>query len=88
MTKDLRTEQEQVEDLMKQYLENTAIDCKYKDEFDSVINLMEARLQKLKGANVIPEASGSQSVPSSSTQAQACESEDEEESVKKIIDKV
>ncbi|KOB66103.1 Zinc finger, FYVE domain containing 19 [Operophtera brumata] len=86
MTKDLRTEQEQVEDLMKQYLENTAIDCKYKDEFDSVINVMEARLQKLKGDSATPEASGSQSVPIVS--AQNCEPEDEEESVRKIIEKL
>ncbi|XP_026760661.2 abscission/NoCut checkpoint regulator [Galleria mellonella] len=75
---DLRSEQEQADDLLKQYMEQTKIDNTYKDEFDTLVNDMEARLQKIKGSN---------SIKLSSSQEQQSENEDEE-TVKKIIEKV
>ncbi|KAI5631156.1 FYVE zinc finger domain-containing protein [Phthorimaea operculella] len=77
---DLRSEQEQADDLMKQYLEQVSVDTKYKDEFDGLINNMESRLGKLKG---IDAAGGS----GTSSKPVEMESEDEEETVKKIIEK-
>lgn len=60
-------------------MEQTKIDNTYKDEFDTLVNDMEARLQKIKGSN---------SIKLSSSQEQQSENEDEEETVKKIIEKV
>lgn len=79
-TPDLRTEQEQADDLMKQFMEQTKIDGKYKDEFDSLVNDIESRLGKLKEAG----PSGSKS----SEPAALVESEDEEETINKIVKKV
>lgn len=78
MAPDTRSEQEQIDDLLKQYMEETKIDSQYKDEFDALVNDMESRVQKLKGntsSNTKPE----KELP---------ESEDEEEIVKKIVEKV
>ncbi|KAM3960545.1 abscission/NoCut checkpoint regulator [Aphomia sociella] len=77
---DLRTEQEQADDLLKQYMEQTKLDNNYKDEFDTLVSDMDGRLQKLKGANTIK--------PSSTLEQQASDNEDEEDTVKKIIEKV
>lgn len=83
---DLRTEQEQADDLMKQYLEQTQIDSKYKDELDSLISDMEARMQKLKGAP--PEKGAGVSITKEPGVPSQIETEDEEESVRKIVEKI
>ncbi|XP_063387683.1 abscission/NoCut checkpoint regulator [Cydia fagiglandana] len=77
---DTRSEQEQADDLLKQYQAKTAIDAKYINEFNGLVNDMESRLQNLKGnggpsqtRNVNPEDTPS---------------EDEEDTVKKIIEKL
>ncbi|XP_030029628.2 abscission/NoCut checkpoint regulator isoform X1 [Manduca sexta] len=73
---DLRTEEEQANDLLKQYMEQTKIDSKYKEEFDDIMNDIEFRMHKLKGV----------SKPQPSTQNQQdIESEDEEKIVQNII---
>ncbi|KAJ2953366.1 hypothetical protein O0L34_g956 [Tuta absoluta] len=77
---DLHSEQEQADDLMKQYLEQVSVDNKYKDEFDGLISDMESRLGKLKGTDAAC-SSGTNSKPVE------VESEDEEETMKKIIEK-
>ncbi|CAK1583723.1 unnamed protein product [Parnassius mnemosyne] len=74
---DLRTEQEQADDLLKQYMEQVKIDSKYKDGFEDTINNIETRLHKLRGTSTT-----SISVEKSS------DSEDEETIIKKIIEKV
>lgn len=79
---DTRTEQEQADDLIKQYMEQTNIDTKYTDEFAGLISDIEVRVQKLKGTDPVPQVS---------TQIQKndeSESDDEEETVKKIVEKV
>ncbi|CAH0728490.1 unnamed protein product, partial [Brenthis ino] len=50
-TPDLRSEQEQADDLMKQYMEKANIDTKYKDEFEGLVSDIENRLQKLKSTS-------------------------------------
>ncbi|CAG4957509.1 unnamed protein product [Colias eurytheme] len=75
---DLRTEEEQANDLMRQYMEQTGIDKKYKDEFEEKVGEIEMRLQKLKGTagttqNNVPE---DKEAP-----------ENEEDTIKKIIEK-
>ncbi|KAJ0173582.1 hypothetical protein K1T71_010731 [Dendrolimus kikuchii] len=77
---DLRTEQEQADDLLKQYMEQTNIDKKYKNEFDQLVNDMESRMEKLKGVNP-------SNVQNTKIQEND-ESEDEEERIKKILEKV
>ncbi|XP_026745363.1 abscission/NoCut checkpoint regulator [Trichoplusia ni] len=79
---DTRTEQEQANDLLKQYLEQTKIETKYNDEFNEVISDIESRMQKLKGSTG-PSAQNSKEDP-----GQNVESEDEEETVKKIVEKI
>ncbi|CAG4954073.1 unnamed protein product [Parnassius apollo] len=73
---DLRTEQEQADDLLKQYMEQTKIDSKYKDGFEDTINNIETRLHKLRGTST------------ASISVEKLDSEDEETIVKKIIEKV
>ncbi|XP_063367656.1 abscission/NoCut checkpoint regulator [Cydia amplana] len=80
VTPDTRSEQEQADDLLKQYQAKTAIDTKYINEFNGLVNDMESRLLSLKGnggpsqtRNVNPEDTPS---------------EDEEDTVKKIIEKL
>ncbi|XP_026494238.2 abscission/NoCut checkpoint regulator isoform X1 [Vanessa tameamea] len=75
---DLRTEQEQADDLMKQYMAQSHIDTKYKEEFDVLVNDIETRLQKLKGTYT-----SGQKKPSVTENNE--KSDDEEEIVKKII---
>ncbi|XP_059053235.1 abscission/NoCut checkpoint regulator-like [Achroia grisella] len=77
---DQRTEQEQTDDLLKQYIEQTKIDSTYKDEFDTLVNEMEVRLQRVKSGNCIK--------PSGSQEQQASKTEDEEDAVKKIVEKM
>lgn len=77
---DTRTEQEQANDLIKQYMEQTKIDTKYTDEFDGRISDIEARMNKLKGSNP-----GSQGTP---TIIKNDDSDDEEAIVNKIVEKV
>ncbi|GBP24286.1 hypothetical protein EVAR_9384_1 [Eumeta japonica] len=76
---DLRTEQEQANDLMKQYLEQFKMDENYKNEFDSEIDLIEARLQKLKGSSSTATTLNQPKVESDSS--------DDESTVKKVIAK-
>lgn len=79
---DLRTEQEQADDLLKQYMAQTNIDAKYKDEFDELVSDIESRLQKLKGSST------STSGPAGTTSSMNNEKvEDEDEIIKKIIEK-
>ncbi|CAH1637799.1 unnamed protein product [Spodoptera littoralis] len=80
---DTRTEQQQADDLVKQYIEQTGIDTKYQDEFDGIISSIESRVQKLKGSKPAPVA-----VAQSKPEEKSDESEDEETSVKKIIEKI
>ncbi|CAD0203957.1 unnamed protein product [Chrysodeixis includens] len=75
---DTRTEEEQTNDLMKQYLEQTSIDTRYNDEFNGVISDIEGRMQRLKGGTSTPPNSKDQNV----------ESEDEEGAVNKIVEKI
>ncbi|XP_059050844.1 abscission/NoCut checkpoint regulator-like, partial [Achroia grisella] len=51
----------------------------YKDEFDTLVNEMEVRLQRVKSGNCIK--------PSGSQEQQASKTEDEEDAVKKIVEK-
>lgn len=80
---DTRTEQEQADDLIKQYMEQTGIDTKYQNEFDGIINSIESRVQKLKGSEPAPAR-----VAQSKPEEKSDESEDEETTVKKIIEKI
>lgn len=48
---DLRTEQEQADDLFKQYLDQAKIDSFYSNEFDGLVNDIEKRLENLKGTS-------------------------------------
>lgn len=80
---DTRTEQEQANDLLKQYMEQTNIESKYKNEFDDMIKDMESRMNKLKGIN--SSSSKEHDLVKSTEDA---ESENEEESVRKIVEKV
>lgn len=89
---DTRTEQEQANDLIKQYMEQTGIDTKYTDELDGLISDMEARMHKLKGSNPgsqgpNPGSQGS-TVQSPTAIQENDESDDEEETVKKIVEKI
>ncbi|XP_052744023.1 abscission/NoCut checkpoint regulator isoform X2 [Bicyclus anynana] len=77
-----KTEQEQIDDLMRQYMEQGTIDKKYEDEFDGLVSDIEGRLQRLKGA----KSSDQDKV--NSQQENNDNSEDEEETVKKIVAKV
>ena len=66
-------------------MEQTSIDSKYTDEFDGLISDIEARMNKLKGDNP--------GTPSTTAQTSTAipiddESEDEETTVKKIVEKV
>ncbi|XP_063831306.1 abscission/NoCut checkpoint regulator isoform X2 [Ostrinia nubilalis] len=76
-TPDLRTEQEQADDLMKQYLEHTTIDKQYQEGFKRQLDDIEARIQKLKGGEGV----------NTKTKDDASSSEDEETVIKKIIEK-
>lgn len=80
---DTRTEQEQADDLIKQYMEQTGIDTKYQNEFDGIINSIESRVQKLKGSEPAPAG-----VAQSKPEEKSDESEDEETTVKKFIEKI
>ncbi|XP_047536745.1 abscission/NoCut checkpoint regulator isoform X1 [Vanessa atalanta] len=75
---DLRTEQEQADDLMKQYMAQSNIDTKYKEEFDVLVNDIETRLQTLKGTST-----SGQKKPAATEDNE--KSDDEEEIIKKII---
>ncbi|XP_038206643.1 abscission/NoCut checkpoint regulator [Zerene cesonia] len=75
---DLRTEEEQAHDLMRQYMEQTSIDKKYKDEFEEKVGEIEMRLQKLKGSAGTTQNDAPKEME---------ESESEEETIKKIIEK-
>lgn len=77
---DLRSEQEQADDLLKQYMAEKNIDTQYKNEFDELVNNMESRVQRLKGISPT-------NLPNKSNQ-EAVESEDEAESIQKILAKV
>ncbi|XP_047512275.1 abscission/NoCut checkpoint regulator isoform X1 [Pieris napi] len=77
-TPDLRTEEEQANDLLIQYMAHASMDKKYEDEFKSKINDIEGRLYKLKG-----QQTASYSI--SRTDMVLMESEDE--LIRKIIDK-
>lgn len=63
--------------MLKQFSEQANIDSKYKNEFDELISNLESRVQKLKGSN-----------PISTQKPEVMESEDEEDTIKKIIQKV
>ncbi|XP_045532475.1 abscission/NoCut checkpoint regulator [Pieris brassicae] len=77
-TTDLRTEEEQANDLLRQYLAHASMDKKYEDEFKTKINDIEGRLNKLKD-----EPTTSNSI--SRTDMDVMESKDE--LIRKIIDK-
>ncbi|XP_046971176.1 abscission/NoCut checkpoint regulator [Vanessa cardui] len=77
---DLRTEQEQADDLMKQYMAQSNIDTKYKEEFDDLVSDIETRLQKLKGTST----SGHKKLSLTENNEK---SDDKEEIMKKIIQK-
>ncbi|CAK1550496.1 unnamed protein product [Leptosia nina] len=47
---DLRTEEEQTNDLLRQYMAQSNMDQNYEDEFNNKISDIESRLQKLKGS--------------------------------------
>ncbi|KAJ8714077.1 hypothetical protein PYW08_007697 [Mythimna loreyi] len=79
---DTRTEQEQANDLIKQYMEQTNIDTKYTEEFDGLIGDIEARMQKLKGDNPASQD------PAPIQKNDESESEDEETAVKRIVEKI
>ncbi|XP_075982706.1 abscission/NoCut checkpoint regulator isoform X2 [Anticarsia gemmatalis] len=81
---DTRTEQEQANDLLKQYMEQTTIDTQYKDEFDNLISDMESRMQKLRGT----DSTNSKDQSQGTNTKESAESEDEEEAVKKIVEKI
>ncbi|XP_041969470.1 abscission/NoCut checkpoint regulator [Aricia agestis] len=83
LTTDKRTEQEQIDDLLKRYSEQANIDSKYTEEFDGVITDIEFRLQKLKGAST----SGTQQEPTP-TAKEDSDLEDDEAYAKKIIEKL
>ncbi|XP_032521015.2 abscission/NoCut checkpoint regulator [Danaus plexippus] len=78
---DTRTEQEQADDLLKRYMDETKMDKNYKDEFDHLVSDIESRLQNLKGP------ASKENVPQQSSKS-IDDSEDEEETVKKILEKV
>lgn len=63
-------------------MEVTNIDSKYKDEFDGLVSDMEARIKKLREH----DASGVKGP--TSEKRDSIESDDEEEAVKKIVEKV
>ncbi|XP_050354043.1 abscission/NoCut checkpoint regulator [Nymphalis io] len=77
---ELRTEQEQADDLMKQYMAQSNIDTKYKKEFDNIVSDIENRLQKIKG-------SSTSSQMKTDVTENNNKSDDEEEMIKKIIQK-
>lgn len=81
-TPDLRTEQEQADDLMKQYLEQVNIDTKYKDDFNDIIDSIESRVQKLKSSSTEISEDKSKLLSNNNTEL------DEEETVNKIIEKI
>lgn len=81
-TPDLRSEQEQADDLMKQYMEKVNIDTKYKDEFEGLVSDIENRLQKLKETS----AGGQEKVTTASDSDD--QSDNEEKLLKKIIEEV
>lgn len=66
---------------MKQYIEQAKIETDYKKDFDGIINDIEARVQKLK------ETTGTSAQSASESQG-ILNSEDEDETLKKIIEKV
>lgn len=78
---DNRTEQEQADDLLKQYMDQTNMDAKYNDEFDNLVKGMETRLGKLKNAEATSKTAKTAEKPEN-------ESEDEESAVRKIVEKV
>ncbi|CAH2094558.1 unnamed protein product [Euphydryas editha] len=77
---DLRTEQEQADDLLKQFMAQSNIDTNYKEEFDGLVNDIETRLQKLKASSISGSAETTTSMSND-------KSDDEEEIIKKIIEK-
>ncbi|XP_053613773.1 abscission/NoCut checkpoint regulator isoform X2 [Plodia interpunctella] len=76
-----RTEQEQANDLLKQYMAQAQIDGQYKDEFDALVSDMEMRVQKLKDSSL---ATKTKNDPAK----EASDSEDEDEIIKKIVEKI
>lgn len=76
---DTRTEQEQADDLLKQYLAQTTIDTQYKERFDQKVQDMESRLTKLKDDEKMSAVPLADPVK---------DSVDEEETVQQIIGKV
>lgn len=62
-------------------MEETKMDKNYKDEFDHLVSDIESRLQNLKGS------ASKENVPQQSSKS-IDDSEDEEETVKKILEKV
>lgn len=81
-TADPRSEQDQIEDLLKQYHDQAAMDTKYTDEFNNLTTEMEKRLHHLKGDPGPSQCTNPKPEPEEDI------SEDEEDSVRKIIEKV
>lgn len=81
-TPDLRTEQEQADDLLKQYIEQSQIDTNYTGGFKDSIDNIETRLKVLRDSH--------SSTATSSTQPpiESNEPEDEETEIRRIIEKV
>ncbi|XP_047994281.1 abscission/NoCut checkpoint regulator [Leguminivora glycinivorella] len=80
---DKRSEQEQIDDLLKQYQAKSGIDNKYTDEFNGLVTNMESRLQNLKG-----NGGPSQTSNVTNVNVEDTPSEDEEDTVKKIIERL
>ncbi|CAG9789364.1 unnamed protein product [Diatraea saccharalis] len=79
LTANLRTEQQQADDLLQRYMEQAKIDKKYKDGFDKNIEDIETRIQQLKGATT--------KEPTEINKADS-DSEDEETEIIKLVEKV
>ncbi|XP_013185001.2 abscission/NoCut checkpoint regulator [Amyelois transitella] len=77
---EMRTEQEQANDLLKQYMEQAQLDGQYKNEFDSLISDMEARVQRLKDGRPMAKTTNDP--------ATAASDSEDEEIVKKIVGKI
>ncbi|XP_050675006.1 abscission/NoCut checkpoint regulator isoform X2 [Leptidea sinapis] len=75
-----KTDEEQANDLLKQYMDQNHIESQYKDEFDQTLHNIEERLQKLKGVDASKINIGIKN-------KETDDSEDEEETAKRIIDK-
>ncbi|XP_073950336.1 abscission/NoCut checkpoint regulator [Choristoneura fumiferana] len=82
VTADPRSEQDQIEDLLKQYHDQAAMDTKYTDEFNDLTSQMEKRLNHLK------DDPGPSQCTNTKPEPEEDNSEDEEDSVRKIIEKL